>query len=174
MSHQKTFSSSESYWTLSVSGLIQSSNKSTSLSQLAPCFYHEWINLRFLELMRMLAFLQNQGGTRSAVFGPDDSWSSALSAIQSLMPQFILGRNTMLANFFSRLIPILGSEWTLKLSVFQQLRRRWPVSIDLFATSLPHSFLPYFLRSTIPMLLGRRVFSNHGMGGRRMLFLPMR
>ena len=41
-------SSSESYWTLSVSGLIQPRNESPSLSQLAPCFYHEWINLRFL------------------------------------------------------------------------------------------------------------------------------
>ena len=42
------FSSSESYWTLSVSGLLQPRNKSTSFSQLAPCFYHEWIHLRFL------------------------------------------------------------------------------------------------------------------------------
>ena len=41
-------SSSESYWTLSVSRLIQSRNESTSLSQLALCFYPEWINLRFL------------------------------------------------------------------------------------------------------------------------------
>ena len=41
-------SSSESYWSLSVSGLLQPSNESTSFSQLAPCFYHEWINLRFL------------------------------------------------------------------------------------------------------------------------------
>ena len=39
---------SESYWTLSVSGLLQLGNESTSFSQLAPCFYHEWINLRFL------------------------------------------------------------------------------------------------------------------------------
>ena len=41
-------SSSESYWTLSVSGLLQPGNESTSFSHLAPCFYHEWINLRFL------------------------------------------------------------------------------------------------------------------------------
>ena len=40
-------SSSESYWTLSVSGLLQPRNESTSFSHLAPCFYHEWINLRF-------------------------------------------------------------------------------------------------------------------------------
>ena len=32
------------------------------------------------------------------------------------MPQLIMGRNTRLANFFSRLNPILGSEWTLKRS----------------------------------------------------------
>ena len=41
-------SSSESYWTRSVSGLLQPRNESTSFSQLAPCFYHEWINLRIL------------------------------------------------------------------------------------------------------------------------------
>ena len=41
-----------------------------------------------------------------------------------------------------------------------------------------HTFSPllalFFLFSTIPTLLGQRFFSNHGMGGRRMLFLPMR
>ena len=41
-------SSSESYWTLSVSRLLQLGNKSTSFSQLAPCFYREWIYLHFL------------------------------------------------------------------------------------------------------------------------------
>ena len=37
-----------------------------------------------------------------------------------------------------------------------------------------HHCLPYFSFSTIPTLLGQRFFSNLGMGGRRMLFLPMR
>ena len=41
-------SSSESYWILSVSGLLQPGNESTSFSQLAPCFYHEWIYPLFL------------------------------------------------------------------------------------------------------------------------------
>ena len=41
-------SSSESYWILSVSGLLQPRNESTSFPQLAPCFYHEWIHLQFL------------------------------------------------------------------------------------------------------------------------------
>ena len=41
-------SSSESYWNLSVSGLLQPGNESTSFSQLALCFFHEWIYLHFL------------------------------------------------------------------------------------------------------------------------------
>ena len=41
-------SCSESYWTLLVSGLLQPGNESTSFSQLAPCFYHEWIYPLFL------------------------------------------------------------------------------------------------------------------------------
>ena len=55
-------SSSESYWTLSVSGLIQPRNESTSLSQLAPCFYHEWINLRFLPRVDEVAGLPAVSG----------------------------------------------------------------------------------------------------------------
>ena len=46
-SASEVISSSESYWTLSVPGLLQPGNESTSFSQLASCFYHEWINLRF-------------------------------------------------------------------------------------------------------------------------------
>ena len=41
-------SSSESYWTLLVSGLLQPGNESTSFSHLAPCFYHEGIYPHFL------------------------------------------------------------------------------------------------------------------------------
>ena len=49
------------------------------------------------------------------------------------------------------------------------------MSIDLFATTLFSTVACLiFLFSTIPTLLQRRFFSNHEMGGRRMLFLPMR
>ena len=41
-----------------------------------------------------------------------------------------------------------------------------------------HTFSPllalFFSFSSISTFLGQRSFSNHGMGGRRMLFLPMR
>ena len=54
----------------------------------------------------------------------------------TLAPQFIMGRHNMLADSLSCPNQILGSEWTLKTEVFQELRKRWPVPIDLFATSL--------------------------------------
>ena len=48
MAHQKLFLPRSPIGFLSVSGLLQPGNELTSFSQLAPCFYHEWINLRFL------------------------------------------------------------------------------------------------------------------------------
>ena len=59
-------SSSESYWTLLVSGLLQSGHESTSFSQLAPCFYHEWIYPHFLARVDEDAVLSDSahsGGT---------------------------------------------------------------------------------------------------------------
>ena len=73
----------------------------------------------------------------------------------------------------SHLKPFWGSEWTLNLSVFSAASVKVvgvtrPVRIHAFSLLLAL----FFLFSTIPMLLGQRFFSNHGMGGRRMLFLP--
>ena len=87
-----------------------------------------------------IAYLRNQGGTRSqllnAIAQHTLRWSEALPVL--LTPQFIMGRHNVLADSLSRPNQVLGSEWTFKTEVFQELRRRWPVSIDLFATSLNH------------------------------------
>ena len=59
-------SSSESYWTLLVSGLLQPGNESTSFSHLAPCFYHEGIYPHFLARVDEDAVLSDSahsGGT---------------------------------------------------------------------------------------------------------------
>ena len=100
----------------------------------------------FADNTTALAYLKNQGGTRSAVLNQTAQdllqWAELHSV--TLLPQFIMGRNNVLADALSRPNQILGSEWTLKLSVFQQLRKRWPVAIDLFATSLNHRCIPYF------------------------------
>ena len=61
-----------------------------------------------------------------------------------LLPQFIPGRLNVLADSLSRSSQILGSEWTLCREVCQELFHRWPVTIDLFATSLNHRLQVYF------------------------------
>ena len=100
----------------------------------------------FADNTTALAYLKNQGGTRSAVLNQTAQdllrWAELHSV--TLLPQFIMGRNNVLADALSRPNQIRGSEWTLKLSVFHQLQKRWPVSIDLLATSLNHRCIPYF------------------------------
>ena len=62
-------SSSESYWTLLVSGLLQPGNESTestSFSHLAPCFYHEGIYQHFLARVDEDAVLSDSAHSGSA------------------------------------------------------------------------------------------------------------
>ena len=124
-----------------------------------------------------LAFLRNQGGHQSRGF-----WAGRLMIFCAGGAPFHLfclssswGSTPCWRILFSRLNPILGSVWTLKLSVFQQLRRRWPVSPDLFATSLTHCCLPYFSPFHNSNALGTEVLLKPGDGWRayRMLFLTM-
>ena len=66
-------STSESYWTLSVSGLVQPRNDSKSFSHLALCFYHEWMNLRILARVDGDAVLSDSaysGGTAADTVVP--------------------------------------------------------------------------------------------------------
>ena len=79
-----------------------------------------------------------------------------------LLPQFIPGRLNILADSFSRGSQVLGSEWTLCREVCQELFRRWPVTIVLFATSLNHHLQVYFPRWWISSLRGRMQCSSIG------------
>ena len=66
-------SSSESYWSLLVSGLLQPGNESTSFSQLAPCFSREWIYPHFLARVDEDAVLSDSahsGGTAAGAVVP--------------------------------------------------------------------------------------------------------
>ena len=74
----------------------------------------------FADNTTALAYLKNQGGTRSAVLNQTAQdllrWAELHSV--TLLPQFIMGRNNVLADALSRPNQILGSEWALKLSGF--------------------------------------------------------
>ena len=100
----------------------------------------------FADNSTAIAYLRNQGGTRSQLLNSISQrillWAESLTVVLAL--QFIMGHNNVMADALSRPNQILGSEWTLKAEVFQDLRKRWPVSIDLLATSLNHQCCPYF------------------------------
>ena len=100
----------------------------------------------FADNSTSIAYLRNQGGTRSQLLNSISQqilrWAESLLVV--LTPQFILGCHNVMADSLSRPNQILGSEWTLKTEVFQELQKRWPVSIDLFTTSLNHQCCLYF------------------------------
>ena len=100
----------------------------------------------FADSSTAMAYLRKQGGTRSPVHNSIAQWilrwAESLQIV--LAPQFILGKNNVLADSLSRTNQVQGSEWTLKWEVFQDLHKKWPVMIDLFATSLNHRCSLYF------------------------------
>ena len=52
----------------------------------------------------------------------------------------------------------LGSEWTLHRNVFRDLRLRWPVMVDLFATSANHRCSVHFSPFRDPQAAGTDAF----------------
>ena len=79
-------------------------------------------------------------------------WAEQLNII--LMPQFVPGRNNVVADALCRPDQVLGSEWMLHRDVFNWLRQRWPVTIYLFASSLSHCCFAYFAPVSDPMAAG--------------------
>ena len=57
----------------------------------------------------------------------------------------------MVADALSCPSQVIGAEWTLHQEVFDWLQKRWPVTVDLFASSLNHRCV-ILLRCQIPWL----------------------
>ena len=107
-----------------------------------------------------VAYLCKEGGTRSPLLNTLAHeilhWTESLSI--RLAPQFLPGSNNVLADALSRPHQLPHSEWSLNLTVFQSLRRLWPVQIDLFATSDNHRCSIYFSPFRDPMSAGTDAF----------------
>ena len=103
-----------------------------------------------------LAYLKKQGGTRSQTLSLVAQAVLHLCEVHhiQLLPQFFLGKLNVLADSLSRRPQVLGSEWTLFSVAFHQLPRRWPATIDLFATSLNHRLPVYFSPMVDPQSAG--------------------
>ena len=100
----------------------------------------------FADNTTALAYLRKQGGTRSATL--NEVAQSILRLCEChrirLLPQFIPGKLNVLADSLSRRSQVLGAEWTLCSQEFALVLRRWPATVDLFATALNHRLPVYF------------------------------
>ena len=103
-----------------------------------------------------LAYLRKQGGTHSSSLNEVVQVLLRLCEAQSvrLLPQFIPDHLNVLADSLSRRSQVLGSEWTLCPQAFAELLRRWPATIDLFATAMTHRLPVYFSPMYDPMSAG--------------------
>ena len=110
----------------------------------------------FSDNMTAVAYLRRQGGTLfpalNVVAQRALRWAEQLNII--LMPQFVPGRNNVVADALSRPDQVLGSEWMLHQDVFNWLCQCWPVTIDLFASSLSHRCSVYFAPVSDSMAAG--------------------
>ena len=93
-----------------------------------------------------VAYLRNQGGTLvprlNEVAQRILRWAEQSGIL--LLPQFVMGKKNVVADALSRPNQVIHSEWMLDQRVFDDLRKRWPVLIDLFATSLSRRCSAYF------------------------------
>ena len=114
----------------------------------------------FCDNTTAVAYLRKEGGTRSPLLNTLAQeilrWTESLSI--RLAPQFLPGSNNVLADALSPPHQLPHSEWSLNLTVFQSLRKLWPVQIDLFATSDNHRCSIYFSPFQDPMSAGTDAF----------------
>ena len=103
-----------------------------------------------------LSYLWCQGKTFSPAFNEEAQlllcWVESLRI--SLVQQSIMGTRNVVVDSLSRRQQVLGSEWTLSQDVVSELQAKWPVTVDLFATSLNYStiFQSISLHLWIPWL----------------------
>ena len=73
----------------------------------------------------------------------------------------------------SRPLQLPHSEWSLNLTIFQSLRRLWPVQIVLFVTSANHHCSIYFSTFRDPMSASTNAFLQSGNGLQAYAFPPV-
>ena len=103
-----------------------------------------------------VAYLRHQGGTLSPSLNEVAQWILRWAEQEEISPppQFVLGKDNMVADSLSCPNQVVGAEWTLHQEVFDSLRKRWPVMIDLFASSLNHRCGVYFAPVSDPLAAG--------------------
>ena len=126
-----------------------------ALDGFSQLLHHQFVAL-FMDNTTALSYLRKEGGTRLSTL---NSVAQAILRFCEglsirLLPQFFPGKMNVLADALSRSSQVLGSEWTLCQEVCRELFRMWPVTIDLFATSLNNRLQVYFCPVVDPQAAG--------------------
>ena len=90
----------------------------------------------------------------------------------TLVPQFIVGSQNIVADSLSRRQQVLGSEWTFAQEVVDELVANWPATLDLFATAPNYQLPVYFLPLNDPMAAGTDMFLQVWDGLQAYVFPP--
>ena len=129
----------------------------------------------FCDNTTVVAYLRKEGGTRSPLLNSLVQeilrWTESFSI--RLAPQFLPGSNNVLADALSCPHQLPHSEWSLNMTVFQSLRRLWPVQIYLFATSENRRCSIYFSPFQYPMSAGTDAFLQSWNGLQAYAFPPV-
>ena len=103
-----------------------------------------------------LSYLLNEGGTHSPMLNLEAQaileWTEERGIL--LLPQFVRGKNNVVADSLSRPNTVINTEWMLKQEEVQKLCKIWPATVDLFATNLNYRLPNYYSPSRDPMALG--------------------
>ena len=90
----------------------------------------------FCDNTTSVLYLRRQGGTLAPVLNSVAQrilrWAEQMNI--SLLSQFVPGQNNVVADARSRPNQVVEWEWMLHQEVFDWLCKRWPVTIDLFAS----------------------------------------
>ncbi|XP_066990467.1 uncharacterized protein [Macrobrachium rosenbergii] len=110
----------------------------------------------FYDNVTAVSYLKKEGETRSQALNGIAQrvlrWCEDHRV--SLIPQFVSGKLNVLADALSCSQEVLGGEWTLVQEEVQLLLKRWPATIDLFATRLNFRLPVYFSSVAGPMSCG--------------------
>ena len=110
----------------------------------------------FLDNTTAVLYPRKQGGTFSPALNEVSQqilhWEERKEII--ILHQFAPSQNNVVVDALSHSNQVIGAEWTLHQEVFDWLQKRWPVTVDFFASSLNHHCGVYFAQVSDPMAAG--------------------
>ena len=128
----------------------------------------------FFDNTTVLTYLKKQGGMFSQSMNTEAQlllrWTESMGI--TLLPQFIMEARNVVADSLSSRHQVLGSEWTLAQEAVDDLLRMWPVTVNLFATSLNFWLQVYFSPLNDPLAAGTDAFLQNWDGLQAYAFPP--